>query len=213
MALNVSELFTSIQGEGRAQGQPCVFIRLAGCRLRCSWCDTQYARDGGTPTAIPDLVERVAAAGLPLVEITGGEPLAQEQTVALARALLDEGHRVLCETCGAYDISVLPEDVVRIMDLKAPSSGETGRIRWANLDHLRPQDDLKIVVADREDYRWARQVITEQTLASRCEVILSVAEPLLTGADLATWILADRLPVRLQLQLHKQLWPHEERGR
>ncbi len=211
--LHLTELFTSIQGEGRAQGRPCTFIRLAGCPLRCSWCDTEYAREGGDPVGEEALVRRVVEAGVPLVEITGGEPLAQQGTGSLASSLLAHGLEVLCETSGAFDIGALPAGVVRIMDLKAPSSGETERMLWQNLDHLRPTDDLKIVVADREDYRWARQVIGEHALPGRCEVLLSPAEPLLTGAELASWILADRLPVRLQLQLHRQLWPDEDRGR
>ncbi len=213
VALLVSEVFTSIQGEGSAQGLPCAFVRLAGCPLRCRWCDTTYARDGGRPVEVAELVRRVGESGLPLVEITGGEPLVQEETPALARALLDAGYRVLCETSGAFDIGALPDGVVRVMDLKAPSSGEEHRIRWSNLDRLRPTDDVKIVVADRADYTWARRVVAERHLPERCRVLLSPAAPLLDGAALAEWIVGDRLPVRLQIQLHRVLWPGANRRR
>ncbi len=213
MSLTLSELFASIQGEGSAQGLPCTFVRLAGCPLRCSWCDTGYAREGGADTAIEEIVRRVRALGLPLVEITGGEPLAQERTAELARRLLEDGHQVLCETSGAFDIGVLPEGVVRVMDLKAPSSGETGRMLWSNLDELTPRDDVKIVCADREDYDWACAAIHERALAERAQVVLTAATPHLDPAQLADWMVEDRLPARLQIQLHKILWPADERGR
>jgi len=212
MTLQVAEVFASIQGEGSAQGRPCTFVRLAGCPLRCRWCDTAWARDGGTPTEIGELVQQVAGHGLALVEITGGEPLHQAETPALALALLDAGHQVLCETSGAFDIRVLPDAVVRVMDLKPPGSGEDGRIRWDNLDALRPRDDCKLVLAHRADYEWARQVLQRHDLAARCAVLLVPAAGLLDPADLAGWMIEDGLDARLQLQLHKQLWPGVERG-
>lgn len=213
MSLSLCELFVSIQGEGSAQGRPCAFVRLAGCPLRCRWCDTVYARDGGTLTSVEQVVEQVVALGVPLVEITGGEPLAQTETPRLALALQEAGLEVLCETSGAFDIGALPPGVGRVMDLKAPSSGETDRMLWSNLERLTPRDDVKIVCAGRADYEWARTVIQDHDLAARARVMLTAATPHLAPADLAEWIVADRLPVRLQVQLHKVLWPDEDRGR
>ena len=213
MDLSLSELFSSIQGEGSAQGLPCTFVRLAGCPLSCRWCDTVYAREGGTATPIEEIVRRVRALGLPLVEITGGEPLAQEHTPELADQLLAAGYEVLCETSGAFDIGVLPEGVVRVMDLKAPGSGETERMLWSNLDELTRRDDVKIVCADRRDYDWACAAIYERALAERAQVVLTAATPHLDPAQLADWMVEDRLPARLQIQLHKVLWPDDERGR
>ena len=208
----VCEIFASIQGEGSAQGRPCAFVRLAGCPLRCRWCDTEYAREGGDEVSVDEVVRRVSQLGIHRVEITGGEPLAQPTTPHLAQALLERGHRVMCETSGAFDVSVLPDPVVRVMDLKAPSSGESERMRWDNLGLLRPGDDLKFVIADRDDYDW---MLGKVALAatSGCNVLVQPAHPLLDPAELAGWVLADRLDVRVQLQLHKLLWPHEERGR
>ena len=213
MSVMVSELFTSLQGEGSAQGLACAFVRLAGCPLRCRWCDTVYARDGGDPMEIKEILRWVRDQALPLVEITGGEPLAQEQTPDLARALLGQGPSVLCETSGAFDIGVLPGGVVRVMDLKPPSSGESGRMRPDNIALLRPADDVKLVIADRGDYEWALARIAEYRLFDRCHVLLQAATPLLAPAELAAWVLADRLPARVQVQLHKVLWPGEGRGR
>ncbi len=213
MTLNVCEIFASIQGEGSAQGAPCTFVRLAGCPLRCRWCDTDYAREGGELSSRADILARVTEIGLPLVEITGGEPLVQPETPALARDLLDAGFEVLCETSGAFDISVLPPGVRRVVDLKAPGSGEGGRVLWSNVGQLRPGDDVKLVLSDRRDYEWARDAIARHELARHCSILLAPAVPLLDPAELASWILADRLPVRLQIQLHKVLWPGQERGR
>lgn len=213
VTVQICEIFASIQGEGSAQGCPCTFVRLAGCPLRCRWCDTAYAREGGETMTVDEVVGRVRELGLPLVELTGGEPLAQAATPALATALLDAGLDVMCETSGAFDISVLPTGVRRIMDIKAPGSGEGGRMMWSNLEQLTPTDDVKLVLADRRDYVWARDVVQRHQLEQRCPILLSAAAPLLEPAELAAWILEDRLPVRLQLQLHKVLWPGEERGR
>jgi len=208
----ISEIFTSIQGEGSAQGLPCAFVRLAGCPLRCSWCDTVYARDGGEEMSIDEVIRAVTDLGLPRIELTGGEPLMQPDAPRLAAALLDRGHAVLCETSGAFDIGVLPDPVVRVMDLKPPSSGESGRMRWENLPLLRPCDDLKFVIADRRDYDWAVDKVA-QAVPTGCNVLMQPAHPNLDPAELAAWVLADRRDVRVQLQLHKQLWPHDDRGR
>lgn len=213
MSLQVCEIFASIQGEGSAQGRPCTFVRLAGCPLRCRWCDTAYAREGGEAWTLDRILDRVQEEGLRLVEITGGEPLSQARTPDLATDLIAAGHRVLCETSGAFDISVLPPGVRRIVDLKPPGSGEVERNLWTNLDHLTPDDDLKLVLADRGDYEWAVDVLRSRDLSRRCSVLMAAAEPLLDPAELAAWILVDRLDVRLQIQLHKRLWPGEDRGR
>lgn len=213
MNLTLSELFASIQGEGSAQGLPCTFVRLAGCPLRCRWCDTAYARDGGEDITVEETVRRVRALGLPLVEITGGEPLAQAATPELARQLLAAGLQVLCETSGAFDIGALPAGVARVMDLKAPGSGESHRMLWSNLDALTPRDDVKIVCSDRGDYDWACAAIREHRLAERAQVVLTAATPHLDPAQLAGWMIEDRLPARLQVQLHKVLWPADDRGR
>ena len=211
--LQIAEIFTSIQGEGSAQGLPCVFVRLAGCPLRCRWCDTAWARAGGEAWPLQRVVAHVVGEGIPRVEITGGEPLSQEATPTLARALIDEGLDVLCETSGAFDIGLLPAGVMRVVDLKPPGSGETDRMRWRNVDALRADDDLKFVLADRVDYEWARRVIVDHALAGRCTLLMSAVAPALPSASLAAWILEDRLDVRLQVQLHKVLWPGEDRGR
>jgi len=210
--LTINEIFVSIQGESTWAGLPCVFLRTTGCPLRCTWCDTEYAFHEGSRWQLEDLVQEACRHEVPLVEITGGEPLAQPAVPALAAALLARGKTVLVETSGAFDISVLPEGVHRIMDLKCPGSGESASNDWANLERLRPGDEIKFVLAGRPDYEWARDVIARHDLASRVPVLLSPVWGDLEPADLAAWILEDRLPVRLQLQLHKILWPGVERG-
>lgn len=210
--LTVTEIFHSIQGEGTQAGRPCVFVRLAGCPLRCVWCDTAYAFTGGTSMTIPAILTEVASFGCPLVEVTGGEPLAQPGAVALMEALLDNGYEVMLETSGAYDLAPVNPRVKRIMDLKAPDSGEVNRNRWANLDLLTPHDEVKFVLAGRADYEWAREVVAEQRLAARCPVLFSPVHGQLNYQELARWILADRLPVRFQAQLHKHIWDPATRG-
>lgn len=210
--LRISEIFASIQGESTRIGLPTVFVRLTGCPLRCVWCDTEYAFQGGENRNIAEICETVVATGLRHVCVTGGEPLAQKSCIPLLRALCDAGFSVSLETSGALDIAAVDPRVSRIMDLKAPGSGEVARNRWENLAHLRPDDEIKIVLADDADYAWAKAQIALHRLAERCTVLLSPVQGSLDPADLADWIVRDRLPVRFQLQLHKILW-HDARGR
>jgi 7-carboxy-7-deazaguanine synthase len=212
--MRVSEIFTSIQGESSYAGWPCTFVRLAGCNLDCAWCDTAYAREErqGEELAPAAVRERVAAAGLPLVCLTGGEPLCQPEAPSLAAALAAEGRTVLVETNGSRDIDLLPPPVVRVVDLKPPSSGMTERMDERNLRRLRPGDELKIVVADRADYDWARRRLERFGPERTATVLLSPVLDRLSPATLAAWILADRLPVRLQVQLHRLVWPDRLRG-
>lgn len=210
--LRLIELYLSIQGESQWAGQPCVFVRLAGCNLRCSWCDSTWTFKGGQHVSIDEVLARVAGLGVPLVELTGGEPLAHRQAIPLMRELLDRGHEVLLETSGSLDIAAVPAAVHIIMDLKAPDSGEEGKNRWANLGLLRAKDNLKLVLASRRDYEWAREVLALPARDPSVPVYLSPVFGRLDPAELAGWILEDRLPVRLQLQLHKLLWDPEARG-
>lgn len=204
--LRVSEIFHSLQGESSRVGLPTVFIRLTGCPLRCRWCDTSYAFSGGENRSITDIVAEAGRHGTRTVCVTGGEPLAQKNSLSLLSALCDAGFDVSLETSGAIDISSVDPRVSRIMDLKAPGSGELDKNLPTNLPLLAPRDEVKIVIADRADYEWARGIIAEHLLAERCPVLLSPVQGELEPATLAEWILADRLPVRFQLQLHKILW-------
>ncbi|MEZ7896948.1 MAG: 7-carboxy-7-deazaguanine synthase QueE [Thauera sp.] len=210
--LRITEIFASLQGESTRVGLPTVFVRLTGCPLRCSWCDTAYAFSGGETRTLDDLLAEVASHGLRHVCVTGGEPLAQKGCLALLAALCDAGHDVSLETSGALDIAGVDPRVSRIMDLKAPGSGELARNRLENLALLNAHDELKFVLADAADYDWARRQIAEHRLAERCTVLLSPVAGALDPADLAGWIVRDRLPVRFQLQLHKILW-NDARGR
>lgn len=219
--LRVTEIFHSLQGESTRAGLPTVFVRLTGCPLRCRWCDTAYAFSGGESLAIPAILERVAAHGCAMVCVTGGEPLAQPNCLPLLTSLCDAGYSVSLETSGALDISAVDPRVARIVDLKAPDSGEAGRNRWENLDCLRPTDELKFVLASRADYDWAKETLAGRheksapagrPLTGICPVLFSPVWDRLPPAQLAEWILADRLPVRFQLQLHKVLWG-AQRGR
>jgi 7-carboxy-7-deazaguanine synthase len=205
-SLVVNEIFHSIQGEATHAGVPCVFVRLTACDLRCRWCDTEYAFHEGTSLPIPEIVARVAAFGCPLVEVTGGEPLLQRHTPMLVRALLDRGHEVLVETGGHLDIGGLDPRARVILDLKCPGSGEAAKNRWENLDRLEAKDAIKFVIADRGDYDWASETLRRLTLAGRAPVFFAPVHGELDPARLAGWILEDRLPVRLQLQIHKLLW-------
>lgn len=210
--LRVSEIFHSLQGESTRAGLPTVFVRLTGCPLRCDWCDTSHAFSGGTQMSLPAILEQVAAFACPTVCVTGGEPLAQAGCLPLLAALCDAGHSVSLETSGALDIGGVDARVSRIVDLKAPDSGESAKNRWENLDLLRPTDELKFVLASRADYDWAVAACRERRLFGRCPILFSPVWDSLPPRQLAEWILADRLPVRMQLQLHKILWG-EERGR
>jgi 7-carboxy-7-deazaguanine synthase len=211
--LTISEIFHSIQGESTYAGAPCVFVRLAGCDLQCSWCDTPYAFTGGRKMTVEDVVTAVEAFGCDLVEITGGEPLLQEDTYPLMAALTERGATVLLETGGQLGVDRVPAGVVKILDVKCPASGESRRNHWPNLDRLSPHDQVKFVVRDRADYDFARQVITRHGLQSQCgAVLLSPVHGVLAPADLAAWILADGLKARLQLQVHKYIWGAHVRG-
>lgn len=246
-SLVVNEVYLSLQGESTLAGLPCVFVRLTGCPLRCSYCDTAYAFTGGQRRSFDELlseIERLAAASakqellvgaaadvrLPLVELTGGEPLAQPAAPAFLRALCDRGFTVLLETSGALDIVPVDRRVRRIVDVKCPSSGEADRNRWGNLAGLQPTDELKFVIGTAEDYAWAKEVLRERALAGRCPILFSWVNPLLPPQrhsslkpvppghtpldrlDLVGRIIADALPVRFQLQMHKVIWAPAERG-
>ena len=211
LAVRVSEIFYSLQGESSRVGLPTVFIRLTGCPLRCTWCDTEYAFTGGNAQTIEEIVAETSRYGTRTVCVTGGEPLAQKNCPPLLTALCDAGFDVSLETSGALDIGNVDPRVARIMDLKAPGSGESDKNLWSNLEHLRASDEIKIVLANRADYEWARSTINDHRLGDRCPVLLSPVQGTLTPATLADWILADPLPagrfaMRFQLQLHKVLW-------
>ncbi|MCW5559840.1 MAG: radical SAM protein [Verrucomicrobiae bacterium] len=240
--LVVNEIYLSVQGESTFAGLPCVFVRLTGCNLRCSYCDTAYAFTAGSRRAFGEIrtevdrlaepygAQRIAGHRVPLVEFTGGEPLLQREAPALMKDLCDTGFTVLVETSGAHDIGVLDPRVRRIMDLKTPSSGESTRNRWENVPLLQPTDEVKFVIATREDYDWTRQIITEHGLAARCPLLISWVAPLLPHQqdrslkpvpagmipigrqELVEALVADRLPVRFQLQMHKFIWPPDQKG-
>lgn len=211
--LLVHEIYVSIQGESTHAGRPCVFVRLSACDLRCSWCDTPYAFTGGTKMSIDEVVAAVEAMRCPLVELTGGEPLLQKDAIPLMARLVALGHEVLIETGGHLPIAALPPDVVAIVDVKCPGSGESAKMHWANLDALRAHDEVKFVILDRADYEYARGIVRERDLASRVAAVqFSPVFGVLAAADLARWILDDHLPVRLQLQQHKYVWAPDARG-
>jgi len=210
--LRVTEIFHSLQGEAASVGIPTVFVRLTGCPLRCRYCDTEYAFYGGDWHSIDEVLTEVARHGARYVCVTGGEPLAQPNCASLLARLCDAGYRVSLETSGAMDIGGLDPRVVRVMDWKTPGSGEQARNRLENIDLLTPQDQVKFVLCDRADYEWAKQALREHALAGRCEVLFSPSHGQLDARELAEWILADRLPVRFQIQLHKYLWG-DARGR
>ena len=204
--VRLSEIFFSLQGEAARSGLPTVFIRLTGCPLRCTWCDTEYAFTGGTPTRIEDVLAEVARYPTRYVCVTGGEPLAQKSCLPLLKALCDAGHDVCLETSGALDITLVDPRVARIMDLKAPGSGETDKNLLSNILDLRQTDEVKIVIASRADYDWAKEIIAAHQLSAYCDVVLSPVAGQLNPTELAEWILADGLAVRFQIQLHKLLW-------
>ena len=210
--MRITEIFHSIQGESSYVGQPCVFVRLTGCPLRCTWCDTDYAFYGGHEYSIGEVLAKVHTYGCRLVEVTGGEPLAQSESLPLMTKLCDAGYTVLLETSGAIDIAPVDPRVRVILDVKCPGSGMTDRMHWPNLSALAAKDEAKFVLANRADYDWAREVLGEHDLASRCTVLLSPVFGTLDVRELAEWILADKLPVRFQIQLHKHIWAPDMRG-
>jgi len=211
--LTINEIFYSVQGESSFAGQPCVFVRLTACDLRCSWCDTEYAFFEGRKQALDDVFDAVASYDCPLVEVTGGEPLLQEDVYPLMQGLLDRGKKVLLETGGHRDTSRVPGEVVTILDVKCPGSGESGRNDWSNLERLRPHDEVKFVIKDRADYDWARDVLERHWLRQRAAAIhFSPVHGVLDPKTLSEWVLADRLPVRVQLQIHKYIWSPTTRG-
>jgi 7-carboxy-7-deazaguanine synthase len=211
--LTINEIFHSIQGESTHSGRPCVFVRLTACDLRCSWCDTPYAFTEGSKMSVDDVARTVDEFGCDLVELTGGEPLLQKDVYPLMQRLLDAGRTVMVETGGHLSIEKVPQQVIRIVDVKCPGSGEAARNHWDNLALLSPHDEVKFVIRDRVDYEYARDVVTKYGLVARTAAVLfSPVHGVLASKDLAEWILADRLAVRLQLQAHKYIWGAEVRG-
>jgi 7-carboxy-7-deazaguanine synthase len=211
--LTVNEIFYSIQGESTRAGLPCVFVRLTACDLRCSWCDTPYAFHEGQKQSVDDVVAAVDAYGCGLVEITGGEPLLQDEVYPLMTRLLAAGRTVMLETGGHRPIASVPREVVKIVDVKCPASGEAGKTDWRNLDALAPHDEVKFVIQDRRDYDFAVDVVRRHDLGSRAAAVLfSPVHGVLDPKTLSEWILADRVPARVQVQLHKYIWPPSTRG-
>jgi 7-carboxy-7-deazaguanine synthase len=210
--LRITEIFFSLQGETSRVGLPTVFVRLTGCPLRCTYCDTTYAFSGGQNMEIEQILAEVARHGAHCVTVTGGEPLAQKNCLELLSALCDAGYDVSLETGGALDVSQVDARVSKILDIKTPGSGEAEKNLWANLAHLGPRDEIKIVLCDEADYAWARQVLAEHALDRKCGVLFAPVQGKLSPSALADWILRDHLPVRMQIQLHKVLWG-DERGR
>ena len=211
--LVIHEIYASIQGESTFAGLPCTFVRTTGCNLRCAWCDTPQAFYGGTRMARRAVLDAALAKGTPLVELTGGEPLLQPGVFPLLAELCDAGKTVLVETSGEADVSRVDPRVHKIMDLKAPGSGESHRNRWSNLDHVGPRDEIKFVLADRADYEWMRDVVRERALASRTPNLLaSTVFGKLAARQLVAWVLEDALPVRVQLQMHKYIWSPNATG-
>ena len=211
--VKINEIFYSIQGESSNAGRPCVFVRLSGCDLRCVYCDTQYAYDEGQKMTLADIMEKVSSYNCNLIEITGGEPLLQKNVLPFMTRLCDTGYEVLLETGGHRDIGGVDRRVRRIMDIKCPSSGESAKNRWENIDHLKQTDEVKFVIGGREDYQWALNVISKYKLNNICPVLFSPVYGKMNLRQLAEWILQDSLPnVRMQLQMHKYIWPTEQRG-
>ena len=210
--LEVTEIYKSVQGESTYVGLPCVFVRLTGCNLRCVWCDTAYAFDGGKKLSVGKILDQVKSFGINLVEITGGEPLLQKEVFTLMEKLLKNKFLVMLETGGSLSIKNVPNEVVKIVDLKCPGSGEENNNDWSNLDHLSSKDQIKFVIADRNDYEWSRSVLRSYELDKKVQILFSPVFEKLTLKDLTEWILEDNLAVRLQTQLHKHIWDKNKIG-
>ena len=210
--LKINEIFFSIQGESTYAGLPCVFVRLTYCNLRCTYCDTSYAFTEGRDMTLEEILTQVEGYGCRLVEITGGEPLLQKNVYPLMTELCDRGYQVLLETGGHMSIRTVDSRVVRIMDIKCPSSGESDKNDWSNIEALTARDEVKFVIGNREDYEWAKRILFQHKLNERCTVLFSPVFNALPNRQLAEWILEDKLPVRFQLQLHKYIWEPDRRG-
>ncbi len=209
MNLRITEIFLSLQGESRSVGFPTVFVRLTGCPLRCQYCDTAYAFHGGETLTLDEIMRRIADYGVRHITVTGGEPLAQKGCLPLLQRLCDDHYEVSLETSGAIAVDEVDGRVCKVMDFKTPGSGEAAKNRFANVEHLTAGDQVKFVICDRADYEWAKQIMAEYKLGERCEVLFSPSAQQLHARELADWIVADRLPVRFQIQLHKYLWGDE----
>ena len=207
--LRISEIFFSLQGETSRVGLPTVFVRLTGCPLRCTYCDTSYAFSGGETLTLQTVLQEVSRHQPRYVTVTGGEPLAQRNCLALLRSLCDAGYEVSLETGGMLDVLAVDKRVSKVLDIKTPGSGEAEKNLWENLDHLQPNDEIKFVLCDEKDYQWARELLRVRNLAQRCAVLFSPVQGQLSPKELAEWILRDHLPVRMQLQLHKIVWGNE----
>jgi 7-carboxy-7-deazaguanine synthase len=211
--LTINEIFHSIQGESTYAGRPCVFVRLTACDLRCNWCDTPYAFHEGRKMSVDDVIADVEARGCQTVEVTGGEPLLQPDVYPLMQRLLDSGKTVLIETGGHRSIANVPAGVIRIMDVKCPGSGESGKNDWSNFAHLTKSDEVKFVIADRADYEFAKEIVVREKLPARVNAVLfSPVHGKLDPKQLSEWVIADRLDVRVQLQVHKYIWSPDTRG-
>ena len=210
--LTVNEIFKSLQGESSFTGLPCIFIRLTGCNLRCTWCDTEYAFYEGQPKSVQDIMAAIEPLGVPLVEITGGEPLLQDTVYDLMNALLAKNYKILLETGGGVSVVKVPEQVIKILDIKCPGSGEDSKNLWDNLSHLNPRDEVKFVLADRADYEWSREILDRYNIHKKVKVLFSPVYDKLDLKELAAWVLADNLPVRVQTQLHKVIWGKDAIG-
>jgi 7-carboxy-7-deazaguanine synthase len=210
--MRITEIYMSVQGETQYAGLPCTLVRTTGCDLRCTYCDSAFAFHGGRDMGLDEIVAEVDRLGAPLVLLTGGEPMLQKELPSLAARLLERGYRVMIETSGSQPLDALPAEVVRIVDVKTPASGESHRMRWDALEGLRPRDAVKFVLADEADYRWATEVIRSRGLGERTEVLLSPVHGRLAPDALVSWMLRDRLPARLNLQIHKYIWSADARG-
>ena len=210
--IKINEIYLSIQGESTHTGLPCIFIRLTGCNLRCSWCDTAYAFHEGKNMSIDEILQKVENFGIHLVEITGGEPLMQDNVYTLMKRLIEKGYKVMLETGGSISLERVPKDVIKIMDLKCPGSGEQEKNNLDNLKLLAPHDEVKFVILDKKDYEWSRDIIKKYKINETAHVLLSPVFDKLELKEMVKWILEDRLPVRLQTQLHKIIWDKNSIG-